>query len=138
VIHSLAGGSDGYIPYGILAFGQSNSLFGTTEYGGGLGQCFYTTLAYCGTIFKMTRTGSSWSESTYLSFDSSGTLGFTPVTGVLVNPDGTLYATTSFGGTNDVGTVSRDSSLNQPLRTVKSVCAAACPARVLPPFRKLS
>ena len=105
VIHSFAGGSDGYIPYGILAFGQSNSLFGTTEYGGGLGQCFYTTLAYCGTIFKMTRTGSIWSESTYLSFDSSGTLGFTPVTGVLVNPDGTLYATTGYGGTNDVGTV---------------------------------
>ena len=98
VIHSFAGNTDGYIPYGILAFGPSNTLYGTTQFGGGLGQCFYHVLAYCGTIFKMSGSGSNWSESTYLSFDNAGPFGFTPVTGVLVSADGTLYATSQVGG----------------------------------------
>jgi uncharacterized repeat protein (TIGR03803 family) len=105
VIHSFTANSDGYIPYGILAFGPSGSLFGTTEYGGGLGQCFFHVLAYCGTIFKMSGSGSNWSESTYLSFDNAGPFGFGPVTGVLVSADGTLYATAEVGGTSDDGTI---------------------------------
>jgi uncharacterized repeat protein (TIGR03803 family) len=105
VIHSFAGGSDGFVPYGILAFGPSNSLYGTSEYGGGLGQCVFHTLAYCGTVFKMTRSGANWSEIVYLPFDSAGALGFSPVTGVLVNANGTLYATTVAGGSNDDGTI---------------------------------
>jgi uncharacterized repeat protein (TIGR03803 family) len=105
VIHSFAGNGDGYIPYGILAFGPSNTLYGTTEFGGGLGQCVYHALAYCGTIFKMSSTGSNWTESTYLSFNNSGPFGFSPVTGVLVGPDGILYATAQAGGANDDGTI---------------------------------
>jgi uncharacterized repeat protein (TIGR03803 family) len=105
VLHSFAGNSDGFFPYGILAFGPSNSLYGTTEFGGGLGQCAYHTLAYCGTVFKMTRSGSNWSESINLSFDGTGPFGFSPVAGVLVNTDGTLYVTPDVGGTNDDGTI---------------------------------
>ncbi len=73
----------------------SNTLYGTTFYGGARG-CGVG----CGTVFKVTTSG----KVTLLhSFGASGH-GLYPATD-LVDVDGTLYGTTSEGGANGRGTV---------------------------------
>ena len=67
-------------------------LYGTTEFGGDYGK---------GTIFRMNLTGSK--EKVLHSF-GYGADGAIPLAG-LIDMNGTLYGTTSAGGTNGNGTV---------------------------------
>ncbi|MGC2649501.1 MAG: choice-of-anchor tandem repeat GloVer-containing protein [Candidatus Cybelea sp.] len=94
VLYHFKGGSDGARPFaGLIAV--NGTLFGTTLYGGGSG-CRHYGVAYgCGTVFKITTSGT---ESVLYSF-KGGKDGCDPVAG-LVNVKGTLYGTTANGGTS--------------------------------------
>ncbi len=89
LLYTFAGGTDGADPVaGLIVVG--GSLYGTTEYGG-----IRTKLcsAGCGTIFKVTTSGS---ESIIYRF-KGGKDGAQPVSR-LIALDGILYGTTEFGG----------------------------------------
>ena len=98
VLHYFSNGSsgdDGQYPLAGLVK-VKGAFYGTT-YGSGEGgsQC-------CGTLFRITRDGS---EKVLHSFGSgTGTDGLYPEAG-LINVNGTLYGTTTYGGTHNNGTV---------------------------------
>ena len=93
-IHTFSGESDGENPYSNVIFDASGNLYGTTFAGG--------AHTY-GTVYKLTPSGSAWTEDTLYSFQSS-TDGGKPYGGVVFDTAGKLYGATSSGGTNSGGT----------------------------------
>jgi len=95
---NLYGIPGGTFPNGEFVVGGNGSIYGTT-YGGGdpnLQMGYY----FPGTIFELTppiEKGGAWVQSMLYSFQG-GTDGLTPVWGLIVGPEGTLYGTTSVGG----------------------------------------
>ena len=96
-MYNFTDGSDGGYPaYGNVTFDQAGNLYGTTSAGGSAGH---------GAVFKLTRSGGSWTESVIWNFpDASG--GLSPYSGVIFDGAGNLYGTTGFGGSGSYyGTV---------------------------------
>jgi len=103
---------DGVYPYGEVVFDAAGNIYGTDsegglgggshdcDPGGPCGPCD----PYCGTVFQMTRSGNSWTESVIHNFTALAT-GAYPESGLVVDPAGNLYGTTSMGGDCGVGTV---------------------------------
>jgi uncharacterized repeat protein (TIGR03803 family) len=95
VLHSFGNGADGFDPVASL-IEVKGTLYGTTEHGGA--KCGFE--GRCGTVFSITPSGM---EKVLHSF-SNGADGINPLAG-LTDVNGTLYGTTSFGGTYSNGTV---------------------------------
>jgi len=96
ILYNFTGKADGGNPFlGDLAFDQAGNIYGTTAYGG--------SSSY-GVIFKLARSGSSWTESVLWDF-TCGNDGCNPYAGVIFDSLGNLYGTTQFGGTFGEGTV---------------------------------
>ncbi len=96
LLHSFAGGADGYDGLGPLAR-VGNTLYGVTELGG-LNACN----SGCGTVFEVTPSGS---YHVIYKFKGKGD-GSTP-TGSVIAVKGVLYGTTSYGGKHNAGTIFR-------------------------------
>lgn len=94
VLYSFQGGSDGSGPSGTLARDAGGNLYGTTSSGGKFNS---------GTVFKIAPDGT---ESILHSF-GSGSDGMQPSTGLIQDPAGDLYGTTTAGGVVGWGTVFR-------------------------------
>ena len=95
LLHSFTG-NDGYQPNSTLVFDPAGNLYGTTETGGRTG-CQTTG---CGTVFElMPAAGGGWTEKVIHAFSASGTDGFGPLAGVILDAAGNLYGTTEFGST---------------------------------------
>ena len=92
VLYNFAGGTDGSGPFGELIADSSGKLFGTTSGGG--------TYGY-GTVFKLDTSGV---ETVLFSFAGSPD-GASPIAGLILDPAGDLFGTTSGGGTYGYGTV---------------------------------
>ncbi|MBZ5665767.1 MAG: hypothetical protein LAO30_14290 [Acidobacteriia bacterium] len=95
VLYSFKGGTDGCNPYNSgVVLGKKGVLYGATV------ACGANAV---GTVFKLTRTGT---ETVLHSFANSGTDGFNPYAGlVLDKTTGNFYGTTYYGGASDAGTV---------------------------------
>jgi len=93
ILHKFAGGSeDGLEPQTGLIQDAAGTFYGTTAAGG--------TSVYCGTVFKMTKSG----KVTVLhSF--AGTDGCQPIGGLVMDAAGNMYGLTSSGGSTGLGTV---------------------------------
>jgi uncharacterized repeat protein (TIGR03803 family) len=81
---------------GVIMDGSGN-LFGTTDGGGGSGNC----TVGCGTVFKITPNGT---ETVLYAFQGS-TDGAFPRSSLILDGAGDLYGTTEAGGSNGYGTV---------------------------------
>ena len=84
---------DGSEPYGGLVQASDGNFYGTTSAGGGSG---------CGTVFKITPTGTLTTLHSFVSTDGAGPLGQ-----LVQANDGNLYGTTAGGAANNSGTVFR-------------------------------
>ena len=85
----LSNGSDGTQPLSNLIFDGSGNLYGTTSAGGTTG---------AGTVFELTPSGGGWNESVLFGqFTLNNNTGEEPVGGVIFDPAGNLYGTTSYG-----------------------------------------
>lgn len=94
----------GAFPYsGDLTFDSAGNVYGTTLEGGGYQD--YCAEYGCGTVYKLSRSGNSWTET--LLFQFSNGSGNQPETGVIFDTAGNLYGTTSDlgGGGQSFGTV---------------------------------
>jgi len=92
-------GSDGVYPWAPLAFDKKGALWGTTSIGGA-----YST----GTVFKLSPSGSGYSESIIHSFGEVGSSdGNNPYAGVTIDKSGVVYGDTQAGGNpcNNTGIV---------------------------------
>ncbi len=98
ILYSFQGGSDGVLPYAGLYMAADGSLFGTTEYGGG------SPSGGAGTVFKLTPSGSTYTESIIYAFQG-GNDGAMPAAPVMGDAHGALYGTTVNGNKYNAGTV---------------------------------
>lgn len=103
ILHNFAAdGQDGINPQADVTIdSQGDHLFGTTA-SGGTGTCF----GGCGTVFELTKQGSTWSETILHSFpghgsEASGGTG----AGVTLDPLGNVYGTSFEDGTFGLGSV---------------------------------
>ena len=98
VLYSFHGISDGWAP-GQVIFDSAGNLYGTTAFGG-TGDCGGDG---CGTVFKLTPSGSGWTKTVLYNFTTAST-GLFPSSGLIFDAAGNLYGTTA-GGSNDHGVV---------------------------------
>ena len=99
VIHAFKGGADGYHPHAGVALDPAGNIFGAT-YAGGSSACGvggnYDDFG-CGTIFKLSPSGSVYTKRTVYAFKGAGD-GGNPWGDLLLDSSGNLYGTTRFGG----------------------------------------
>jgi uncharacterized repeat protein (TIGR03803 family) len=112
---------DGYMPLGNLVMAKDGTLYGTTSEGG----AGSTTNFFGGTIFRLAPNGTF---TTLYSFcvQSGCPDGWSP-NGLVQASNGNLYGTTTFGGTDDAGTVF-EISPDGTFTTLYRFCTApSCP-----------
>lgn len=97
-LHSFSG-PDGALPDGGLLQASDGNFYGTTA-AGGTNTCLFGYS--CGTVFKITPSGTL---TTLHTFDGSD--GSSPWAGLVRASDGNFYGTTYVGGANNDGTVFR-------------------------------
>jgi uncharacterized repeat protein (TIGR03803 family) len=95
IAYSFTGAGDGSLPEAGVIFDNAGDLYGTAFEGG---------VNFSGTVYELTPSGSGWTEKTLHSFQRATDGGF-PVAGLIFDPSGHLYGTTSFGGSGGGGTV---------------------------------
>ncbi|HEV3154857.1 MAG TPA: choice-of-anchor tandem repeat GloVer-containing protein [Candidatus Baltobacteraceae bacterium] len=123
-LYSFRGGSDGANPYSGVTLDTQGNLFGTTASGGagclGVG---------CGTVFELSRSGTTWSERVLYRFLDKPDGSF-PWSGVAFDAQGNLFGTTAGGGNcspnNQYGTVfTLDRAANWRESVIHSFCGTA-------------
>ena len=102
LLHTFAGGTDGAQPETRVTFDAAGNVYGTTLDGGFSCAQNYNPSG-CGTIYKITRAGNSWTESIVFTF------GLVPhdiggASQLLLSSSNVLYGT-SGGGDDGYGTV---------------------------------
>jgi uncharacterized repeat protein (TIGR03803 family) len=109
MLYLFKGGSDGAWPSSPLYLDSRGDIYGTALFGGSTA-CPSSEVRRevnsrgCGTVFKLTRRGSAYSESTIHVFAGGGD-GAEPVAGLMGDSSGVLYGATSIGGSADAGTI---------------------------------
>lgn len=93
-------GANGATPLGALVRSVDGNFYGTTSAGGG---------SNLGTVFRLSPVGTLTTLAQFTGA-SGAARGAMPAGTLLCAPDGTLYGTTTSGGTNGFGTVFRISS----------------------------
>jgi uncharacterized repeat protein (TIGR03803 family) len=104
VLYSFKGSKkgDGQQPWAGVTSDESGNLYGTTELGG---HASTTCPSGCGTVFKLTHSGSVWTEALIYNFKGKQDGAGVPA-GVIADKGGNLYGTTSEGGgVGNFGTV---------------------------------
>jgi|SRR5579862_275366 len=100
VLHNFRAGNDGSVPSGGLLMDTPDSIWGTTQSGGGP----WCAESPCGTVFHLVQSGGVWSEKIVHRF-GKGSDGGVPVGALIEDADGDLYGTTNTGGAHGDGTV---------------------------------
>ncbi len=100
ILHTFEGSTDGMNPEAPLVMDSAGNLYGTTLAGGGGGGCIENNPPGCGTVFKVDKGGN---ETVVYAF--SGSDGANPAAGLLLDSTGTLYGSTTEGGTYNSGTI---------------------------------
>lgn len=92
--------NEGCYPYANLESDGKGNLYGTTESGGGQGNCSGET---CGTVFELAPVaGDKW-KATVLHRFAGGQDGAIPIAGVVLDKAGNVYGTTTDGGGTSCG-----------------------------------
>jgi uncharacterized repeat protein (TIGR03803 family) len=94
-LHFFTGNADGASPNPGLVFDKNGNLYGMTQSGGK-----YTS----GTIFELSPSNGSWTESILYNFTGGRDGGF-PAASVVLDKNGNLFGSAFNGGTNGFGTV---------------------------------
>jgi uncharacterized repeat protein (TIGR03803 family) len=96
----LANCTDGSAPYGALIEAANGKIYGTTAYSG----CKCGIPPPSGTLFAITLDGQFTTVHTFC-LEQGCPDGSDPLGGLVQSNDGTIYGTTSLGGTYNLGTV---------------------------------
>jgi uncharacterized repeat protein (TIGR03803 family) len=94
---------DGYGPFAGLTWGQGNTLYGTTLYGGDSPYCQNPD---CGTVYELIpEKDGSWKETVLHSFPATENDGSVLYAGVALDKSGNVYGATSQGGSTNCGVI---------------------------------
>jgi uncharacterized repeat protein (TIGR03803 family) len=90
VLNSFDAGLNGGFPSGPLSFDSAGNLYGTTSVGGCCAD---------GVVYELSPSPGGWAEFVVYTFTGNQNKdGSEPLAGVIADPDGNLYGTTSMGG----------------------------------------
>jgi uncharacterized repeat protein (TIGR03803 family) len=92
-LYIFTGATDGANPFAALIMDKAGNLYGTTEFGGAVGQCFGGL--GCGVVFKVDQNGN---EAVLHTFTGSGGDGANPTSALIQDKHGNFYGTTLQGG----------------------------------------
>jgi uncharacterized repeat protein (TIGR03803 family) len=109
-------GTDGEFPFAGLVQDTDGNLYGTTQQGGANEVCGSPSGSGCGTVFKITTTGTL---TTLHIFDRTD--GYSPDAGLVRGTDGNFYGTTVQGGADNKGTAFKITSSGR-LKTLYTFC----------------
>lgn len=98
VLYSFLANGDGAFPLSDLTFDAAGNLYGTASGGGASPNIFCPE--GCGTVFKLTPSSGTWNETVLYNFQGPTADGATPYAGIIFDPAGNIYGTTSGGGIN--------------------------------------
>lgn len=96
ILHTFTGGANGSYPSGGLVLDAAGNLYGVTTEGGSDIACPFG----CGVVFKVDASGNETVLHTFEPVD-----GIDPVGGLLMDPLGNLYGTTTGGGAFGFGAI---------------------------------
>ncbi len=96
ILYRFTGGSDGGVPSGPVVFDGAGDLYGATTYGGVTCGRGYS----CGVVYKLTRSGASWTESVLHAFSGSPD-GANPGGALVFDRAGNLYGGANGGSADD-------------------------------------
>ena len=99
VLYSFASGQDGNQPTDGVVIDHAGNLYGTTPYGG-INNC----QGGCGIVFKLTPSGSGWTEQVLYRFDGVPDAQ-RPYAGLIIDSANNLYGASFEGGENGGGAV---------------------------------
>jgi hypothetical protein len=98
LLHAFTGNSDGAEPLGALALDASGNVYGTA-FNGGSTSC--GSSIGCGTVYKISpAVGGGWQFARIWAFPGAVNGGYFPESGVIVDPAGNIFGSTSFGGSH--------------------------------------
>ena len=92
-------GSDGNAPWGIV-MDKRGALYGVTLLGGN-----YGCPGGCGAVFKITPSGTGYTEQTLYEFRPAGGDGMGPIGAPVLDKDGNVYGVTELGGSSNNGAI---------------------------------
>jgi uncharacterized repeat protein (TIGR03803 family) len=95
ILYRFSGGTDGNVPTSALILDAQGNLYGATNAGGNL-NCSTFPSTGCGTIFKLTKGTSGWTESVLYDFPG-GSDGASPGQ-IIRDSQGNFYGTVYYGG----------------------------------------
>lgn len=98
VLYTFTSGTDGVWPLVGVVLDPAGNLYGTTQYGGYSSACYGSG---CGVVYKLDTAG----QYTVLYSFSGENDGGDYASGLIPDPAGNLYGTTTYGGTHDGGMV---------------------------------
>ncbi len=106
ILYSFSGVAegDGAAPFAGLIADTSGNFYGTTT-SGGVSGCTGGLQGGCGAVFKLSPSGTGWTESILHNFANDATDGVNPYGGPILDSQNNLYGTTRLGGLNNGGTV---------------------------------
>jgi uncharacterized repeat protein (TIGR03803 family) len=89
-----------------VVFDQAGNLYGTTYYGGGNGDadCIYEGNG-CGTVYELTPSNGTWTETVLHAFPTTEFDGQNPEANLIFDSAGNLYGSTGAGGSSYDGIV---------------------------------
>jgi uncharacterized repeat protein (TIGR03803 family) len=99
VLHNFGGTGDGIAPSSSVVFDSKGNLYGSTSVGGALGY---------DTVYQLSpQSNGTWTETILHNFPAPQAMqeGSEPSGGVVIDSLGDLYGTTTWGGTNNRGTI---------------------------------
>jgi uncharacterized repeat protein (TIGR03803 family) len=117
-LYDFGGAPDAAFPIGALVLNTDGSLYGATEFGG-VGPCIIGNGEFnppdgCGTIYKLSPSGGTWTETIIHSFLRGGRArAKRPAGGLILESSSRLLGTSSQGG-DGVGTVFQLEQTGEP------------------------
>jgi uncharacterized repeat protein (TIGR03803 family) len=100
-LHAFGNGLDGANPEGEVLLDAAGNVYGTTYDGGKYGDSY----GGVGTFYELSQTAGIWSEAKLSSFGSTNKDAGYPMSGLIFDPVGNIYGTSTGGGEVGNGTV---------------------------------
>jgi uncharacterized repeat protein (TIGR03803 family) len=118
---SLPNCADGSLPYAGVIQDAGGNLYGTTDLGGEVTNCYGVTSQGCGTVYKLSPTGVLTTLYSFCSLSDCADGDF-PQGPLTLGSDGNLYGTTSYVEYSVTGTAFK-LTLDGTLNTLHSFCS---------------